>query len=186
MCAYRHSIYTSGGSKIRWTRGEAIPKINFLGVTVSLWKMLQIRSILLLCQPLMNPRHVSSGTVARKVDVRLPGKGNSESHGARPVHLIITILMWIRASRLSMMNSLPGVLCVSLPPRRLQVSLTRVVAFCRPATHTSLSWDLSGRGTTRAEDAQQTPTQRCGVPGRRSRGPASFRPLMDWPRARRV
>ena len=26
----------------------------------------------------------------RKVDVRLPGKGNSDSHGARPVHLIIT------------------------------------------------------------------------------------------------
>ena len=28
--------------------------------------------------------------VPRKVDVRLPGKGNSDSHGARPVHLIIT------------------------------------------------------------------------------------------------
>ena len=27
----------------------------------------------------------------RKVDVRLPGKGNSNSHGARPVHLIITV-----------------------------------------------------------------------------------------------
>ena len=31
-----------------------------------------------------------------KVNVRLPGKGNSNSHGARPVHLIITMIKWIR------------------------------------------------------------------------------------------
>ena len=37
----------------------------------------------------------------RKVDIRLPGKGNSNSHGARPVHLIITMMKWIRTSRLS-------------------------------------------------------------------------------------
>ena len=37
----------------------------------------------------------------RKVDVRLPGKGNSNSHGARPVHLISTMIKWIRTSRLS-------------------------------------------------------------------------------------
>ena len=42
----------------------------------------------------------------RKVDVRLPGKGNSNPHGARPVHLIITMIEWIRTSRLSMKNSL--------------------------------------------------------------------------------
>jgi len=42
----------------------------------------------------------------RKVDVRLPGKGNSNSHGARPVHLIITMIKWIRTSRLSIKNSL--------------------------------------------------------------------------------
>ena len=41
-----------------------------------------------------------------KVDVRLPGKGNSISHGARPVHLIITMIKWIRTSRLSIKNSL--------------------------------------------------------------------------------
>ena len=29
---------------------------------------------------------------AAVVDVRLPGKGNSNSHGARPVHLIITMI----------------------------------------------------------------------------------------------
>ena len=45
-----------------------------------------------------------------KVDVRLPGKGNSNSHGARPVHLIITKIQWIRTSRLSMKNSLSAVL----------------------------------------------------------------------------
>jgi len=41
-----------------------------------------------------------------KVDVRLPGKGNSNSCGARPVHLIITMIKWIRTSRLSIKNSL--------------------------------------------------------------------------------
>jgi len=35
-----------------------------------------------------------------------PGKGNSNSHGARPVHLIITTIKWIRTSRLSIHNSL--------------------------------------------------------------------------------
>ena len=42
----------------------------------------------------------------RKVDVRLPGKGISNSHGARPVHLIITMIKWFRTSRLSIKNSL--------------------------------------------------------------------------------
>ena len=42
----------------------------------------------------------------RKVYVRLPGKGNSNAHGARPVHLIITMITWIRTSRLSIKNSL--------------------------------------------------------------------------------
>jgi len=28
----------------------------------------------------------------RNVDVRLPGKGNSNSHGERPVHIIITVI----------------------------------------------------------------------------------------------
>ena len=42
----------------------------------------------------------------RKVGVRLPGKGNSNSHGARPVHLVIWMIEWIQTSRLSMNNSL--------------------------------------------------------------------------------
>ena len=33
-------------------------------------------------------------------------KGNSNSHGARPVHLIIVMIKWIRTSRLSIKNSL--------------------------------------------------------------------------------
>ena len=47
-----------------------------------------------------------SKPAANKVDVRLPGKGDSNSHGARPVHLIITMMKWIRTSRLSIKNSL--------------------------------------------------------------------------------
>ena len=41
-----------------------------------------------------------------KVDVRLPGKMNSNSHGARPVHQIITMPKRIRTSGLSIKNSL--------------------------------------------------------------------------------
>jgi len=53
--------------------------------------------------PVCSPRHPYTH---RKVDVRLPGKGNSNSHGARPVHLIITMIKCFRTSRLPMHNSL--------------------------------------------------------------------------------
>ena len=39
-------------------------------------------------------------------DVRLPGKERSTSLDARLVHPIITMIKWIRTSRLSIMNSL--------------------------------------------------------------------------------
>jgi len=39
-------------------------------------------------------------------DERLPGKGNSHTHGARPVHVIIKMIRWIRTSRLSTKNYL--------------------------------------------------------------------------------
>ena len=42
----------------------------------------------------------------RKVDIRLPGKGDSNSHGARPVHQIISMTKWIRTCRLSLHNFL--------------------------------------------------------------------------------
>ena len=50
--------------------------------------------------------------IPRKVDIRQPGKGNSNSHGARTVH---HKHRWIRTSRLARKNSLstgPG----ELPP----------------------------------------------------------------------
>ena len=43
-----------------------------------------------------------------KVDERLPGKGNSNSHGARPVHLIITMMKWVRTSSLPTKHFLPN------------------------------------------------------------------------------
>ena len=54
------------------------------------------------------PRRTREFSAAfRKVDVRLPGNGSSNSHGARPVHLIIiTMIKWIRTGRLSIKNSL--------------------------------------------------------------------------------
>ena len=64
---------------------------------------------------------VSQGST-RKVDVRLPGKVNSNSQGARPVHLIITMIKLIRASKLSIQNSLSSQgtrpLANHLPPGR--------------------------------------------------------------------
>jgi len=44
--------------------------------------------------------------LSRKEDVRLPGKRNSNSQGARPVHLIITMVRKIWTNRLSIKNSL--------------------------------------------------------------------------------
>ena len=41
-----------------------------------------------------------------KVDVRLPGKVDSNSHEAKPVRLIISMIEWIRTIRLSMKTSL--------------------------------------------------------------------------------
>ena len=46
--------------------------------------------------------------VTRKVDVRLPGQGNSNPRGVSPVHLIITIITWLRTSKFSLKNSLFG------------------------------------------------------------------------------
>jgi hypothetical protein len=44
--------------------------------------------------------------VHRKVDMRLHGKGNSNSHGARLVHQITSMVKWIQISRLSTKKSL--------------------------------------------------------------------------------
>jgi len=46
--------------------------------------------------------------VHEKVIIRLPGKGNSDSHGAKPVHEIISMMKWIRTSGFSIKKSLTG------------------------------------------------------------------------------
>ena len=51
---------------------------------------------------------IGVGPRAKKVDVRLPGTGNSNSHGARPVHLVITMIKWTPTIRLSTKKSLSG------------------------------------------------------------------------------
>ena len=48
------------------------------------------------------------GLEGMKVDVRLPAQGILNSHGARPVYLIIAMIKWIRTSRLSIKKSLWG------------------------------------------------------------------------------
>ena len=47
---------------------------------------------------------VENRVKSKKVDVRLPGKRNSKSHGARPVHLIITVIKRIQTRKLSIKN----------------------------------------------------------------------------------
>jgi len=42
-------------------------------------------------------------------DIRLPEKGNSNFHGARPVHQIISTIKWIQTRRLSTKNSLSAI-----------------------------------------------------------------------------
>ena len=44
-------------------------------------------------------------STCRKVDVRLPGRGNSNSFGERPVHLIITLMQWTRTSKVPIKKS---------------------------------------------------------------------------------
>ena len=52
------------------------------------------------------PRAGKYPETTRKVDIRLPGRGNLNSHGARPVHRIISVIQWIRTNRLSIKNYL--------------------------------------------------------------------------------
>jgi len=63
-----------------------------------------------------------SGRGQRKVDVRLSGKGNSNSHGARPVHLIITMMKLMRTSRLSIKKSFSEASGTGLGKRRPDLS----------------------------------------------------------------
>ena len=58
----------------------------------------------------------------RIVDEWLHGEGNSNSTGARPVHQIISMMKWIRTSRLSTKNSL----CLAEFEAREKEHLSRV------------------------------------------------------------
>ena len=59
-----------------------------------------------------------------KVDIRLPGKVNSNSLGARPVHEIISMIKWIRTRRLSIKNSLSRPNETGTPSRISKISNT--------------------------------------------------------------
>jgi len=79
-----------------------------------------------------NPRHASSvarptrpvsGPLnARKVDPRLPEKGNSNSHGARPVHQIISMIKRIWTRRLSIKNPLSPLNGVANTPFTFEIA----------------------------------------------------------------
>jgi len=84
-------------------RGRLVFKAHRLGVSLSARLESNKEEEDLLTDP--PERHACR---SGKVDVRLPGKGNPNSNGARPVHLIITMIQWIRTSRLSINNSLSG------------------------------------------------------------------------------
>jgi len=101
----------------------------------------------------------------RKVDVRLPGKVNSDSHGARPVHLIIRMIEWIRTSRLPIKNSLSQIPLENLGPSASEAQVRfygRIVVIYIVMIRLRVGWlngfsfmgGVHGRGTTRAEDAQ--------------------------------
>ena len=84
---------------------------------------------------------------SRDVDIRLCGKVNSKSHGARPVNQIISMMKWIRISRLPTRNS--------LPPHGVEISGERAADGSK--VRCQGFWGCSG-GAARAEDAQGTPT----------------------------
>jgi len=56
--------------------------------------------------PVFSTARPPTGGAAANAPRRCCAQGNSNSHGARPVHLIITMIKWIRTSRLSIKNSL--------------------------------------------------------------------------------
>ena len=100
--------------------------------------------------------------------MRLTGKGNSNSHGARPVHPIITMITWCRTSRLSItlwVGMLASAARTAFAPERrpalrvshtlsLSLSLSRSLSQTHPPTHTLslfLSLSLTHTRGTRSE-----------------------------------
>ena len=64
---------------------------------------------------------------------------HSNSHGARPVHLIITMIKWIRTSRLSIKNSLSLDLAVAVDKELLLVARSLMVEVARNCFVVSLA-----------------------------------------------
>ena len=67
----------------------------------------------------------------RKVNRRLHGKANANSHGARPVRQIVSMMKWIRTSRLSIKNSLSRAQAGAPRAHRCGVYLTTCAAESR-------------------------------------------------------
>jgi len=100
-------------------------------------------------------RHRQLLACTRKVDVRLPGKGNSSSHGARPVHLIITMIKWIRTRRLSI-TELPGDEAVLDLLRHRQLLACRLTS---QSSHLTCEWsNLTSQAGHRAIPICWSPT----------------------------
>ena len=82
----------------------------------------------------------------RKVDIRLPGKGNS--HGARPVNQMMSMIKWIRTSRLPTKNSLSlGLMQIS--------GLLKLRRTFKINTEKSLTSKVTARGIRRSLDGVQ-------------------------------
>jgi hypothetical protein len=107
------------------------------------------------CASVQGTEHVKWDTATWEVDVRLPGKGNSNSHGARPVHQTISMMKWIRTRNVVKKN------CLSAPTARYTSFISWKV-FCirfskgksptKPSTYCLLFLVLSlGQGCCQSE-----------------------------------
>ena len=76
----------------------------------------------------------------RREERRPGGKGDSNSHGARPVHLIITMIKWTRTSGLPIKNSFSVRSSPSYPPTLTTRRRERCTCQFRPSrTEASIS-----------------------------------------------
>ena len=109
----------------------------------------------------------------RKVDVRLPGNGNSNSHGARPAHPIITMIKWIRTGRLSIKNY--------LSPRGRE---RRCGFETKHPTTKAPSRHSTKRQSTKNTRAPKTVQSLSDLPAPRRPGGCADRTRNSWPPAR--
>ena len=85
----------------KWTRRAPVFQFSSFRWPTSLHTAL-LRAIKILHS--WHKQYLQAGP--RKVNRRLPAKGNSNYHRARPVHQIISMITWIRTSTFSIKNSL--------------------------------------------------------------------------------